>query len=89
VSAKKGNISTTKLSNMNFFCNLIIVIPRLPCLFNMGNAVSSTVVLVNSETSHSVSSFNFAMCAFAASVSPWSWAHALMDAEKLDDKQYI
>jgi len=74
---------------MNFFCDLTIVIPQLPCLFNMANAVSSTVELVNSETSNSVSLFNFAMCALPASVSPWSWSHVLMDGKELDDKRYI
>ena len=36
---------------MNFLCEFTIVIPRLPCLFGMAKAVSSTVALVISETS--------------------------------------
>jgi len=55
---------------MNFFCRLTIVIPRLPCLFNMAKAVSSTLVLVNSATSNSVNSFNFTTCAFASNSFP-------------------
>jgi len=38
-----------------------IVIPRLPCLFSMAKADSSTVELVNSGTSDSDNLFNFAM----------------------------
>ena len=45
---------------------LTIVIPRLRGLFRMAKAVSSTVELVNSVTSDSVNSFNFAMWAFAS-----------------------
>jgi len=55
---------------MNFICDLTIVISRLPCLFNKANAVSSTVGLVNSEPSDSISSFNFAMWAFARKCIP-------------------
>jgi len=55
---------------MNFLCELTIVIPRLHCLFSMAKAVSSMVVLVNSETSDSVNSSNFAMCAFASRCLP-------------------
>jgi len=58
------------MSPMNFSCELTIVIPRLPCLFNMASAASSTVELVNSVTSNSVSSFNFVMCAFARKCLP-------------------
>jgi len=47
-----------------FNWNLTIVIPRLPCPFSIAEAVSLTVDLVNSDTSDSVNSFNFAMCAF-------------------------
>lgn len=65
VSVNKVNIGTTKLSNMNFFCILILVISRLPCLFNMANAVSLTVVHVNSDTSDSFSAFNYAICGVA------------------------
>jgi len=64
------NTSKTKMSNMHFICNLTNVIPKLPFLFNMANAVPSTDVLVNSETSDSVCSFNFALCAFASKCFP-------------------
>ena len=47
--------------NMVFVCGLAIVIPRPPCLLRVGKADSSTVQLVNSVTSDSVHSFNFAM----------------------------
>jgi len=40
--------------NLDFLCKLTIVISRLPCLYKMANAVSSTVVLFNSVTSDSV-----------------------------------
>jgi len=46
---------------MIFLCKLTIVITRLPCLFMMAKAVSSTVELVNSVTSDYVNLFNFAM----------------------------
>jgi len=58
------------MSNLIFLCVLTIVIPRLPCLFKMAKAVSSTVVLVCSVTSVSVNSFNFAMWAFASKCFP-------------------
>jgi len=45
---------------MIFLGTLTIVIPRLPCLFRMAKAVSSTVELGNSVTSEGVNSFNFA-----------------------------
>jgi len=66
LSVSYYNIDKFELSNMNFFCELTILIPWLPCLFNKANAVSSTVVLDESETSDSVNSFNFAMCTFAS-----------------------
>jgi hypothetical protein len=47
--------------NIIFLGTLTIVIPRLPYLFRMAKAVLSTVELVNSVTSDSVNSFNFAM----------------------------
>jgi len=56
--------------NLIFLCELTIRIPRLPCRFNMANTVSSTVELVNSVTSDSVNSFNFAICAFASKCLP-------------------
>jgi len=70
------------MSPINFSCELTIVIPQLPCLFNMASAASSTVELVNSVSSDSVNSFNFAMCAFASKSLPtelvpcsdgWRW----------------
>jgi len=58
------------MSNYNGNWDLTIVIPRLPFRFRMAKAVSSTVELVNSDTSDSVYSFNFAMCAFASKCFP-------------------
>jgi len=65
------------MSNVNFICKLSIVIPQLPCLFSMANAVSSTVELINFVTSNSVNLFNSAMCTFArkcfpTELVPWS-----------------
>jgi len=54
----------------NFLCQLAVVIPRLPGLFRIAKASSSTVELVNSETLDSVTSFNFAMWAFARNCFP-------------------
>jgi len=64
------NIGEIWLLNMNFLCELTILIPWLPCLFSMAKAVSSMVELVNSETSDSVNLFNFAMCAIASKCFP-------------------
>jgi hypothetical protein len=58
------------LSNISLFCKLTIEIPWLPCLFDVANAVSSTVVLVNSATCDSVNSFHSAMCAFTSRCLP-------------------
>jgi len=58
------------ISNLIVLCKLTIVIPRLPCLFRMSKAVSSTVELVNSEISDSVSLFNFQVWAFASKFIP-------------------
>jgi len=52
--------------NNNFNWDLTIVIPQLPCPSSIANTVSSTVDLVNSDTSDSVNLYNFAMCAFAS-----------------------
>jgi len=65
------------MSNNNFIWDLTIVIPQLPCLFSIAKAVSSTVDIVNSDTSDSVNLSNFAMCAFASmcypiELVPWS-----------------
>jgi len=65
-----GQYGLNWMSNLNFLCKLTIVILRLPSLFKMAKAVSSTVVLVNSVTSDSVNSFNFAMWAFASKCFP-------------------
>jgi len=56
--------------NIMYLGTLTIVIPRLPCLFRKAKAVSSTIELVNSVTSDSVNSFNFAMWAFASKCFP-------------------
>jgi len=61
---------TTWMSNMTWLSEITIVIPPLPCLLSMAKAVSSTVELVNSVTSDSVNSFNFAMWAFASKCFP-------------------
>jgi len=58
-------IDMISLSNVNFFGDLTILIPQLPCLLSMAKAVSSTFELVDSVTSNSVKSFNIAMCTFA------------------------
>jgi len=65
-----GQYGLNWMSNLYFLCTLTIVIPRLPCLFKMAKAVSSTVIVVNSVTSDSVNSFNFAMWAFASKCFP-------------------
>jgi len=61
---------STHLSNLIFLCELSSVIPRLPCLFRMAKAVSSTIELVNSVTSDSVNLINFVMWAFASKCFP-------------------
>jgi len=48
------------MSNLIVLCILTIVIPRLPCVFKMAKAVSSTVVLVNLVRFVSVNLFNIA-----------------------------
>jgi hypothetical protein len=65
LSVNSINIGETEQSNMNVLLELVNVIPRLPCLFNTAKAVSSIVVLVNSETSDSGNSYNFEICTFA------------------------
>jgi len=65
-----GQYWTPWMSNMICVSELTIVIPRLPCLFRMVKAVSSTVELVNSVTTDSINSFNFAMWAFASKCFP-------------------
>jgi len=49
------------MSNMNFLCELTIVIPRLPCHFRIAKAISSTFELVNSVNSDFVDLSNIAM----------------------------
>jgi len=58
------------MSKNNFNWDLTIVIPRLSCLFSIAKAVLLTVDLVNSDTSGSVDTSNFAMCAFASKCFP-------------------
>jgi len=70
LSVNNVNIGYKSMSPINFSYELTIVIPRLPCLFKMASAASSTVELVNSVTSDSVNSFNFAMCTFASKCLP-------------------
>ena len=53
------------MSKYNVNWDLMIEIPRLPCLFMMTKAVSFTVALVISDTSDSINLFNFGMCTFA------------------------
>jgi len=53
----------------------------------MAKAVSSTVELVNSVTSNTVNSFNFAMCTFSRKCVPIVLAHVLMDVEEPHDKR--
>jgi len=65
-----GQYGWNWISNMIFLCKRTIVIPRLPCLVKMAKSFSSTVELVNSVTSDSVNSFNFAMWAFASKCFP-------------------
>jgi len=60
----------TWMWNMNFLCECTIIIPRIPCLIKMANAVSWTVQLVNSVTFDSVNSSHFAMWAFASKCFP-------------------
>ena len=49
------------MSKINSHCEHTILIPRLPCLFRVANAASSTVELVYLVSSDSVDSFNVAM----------------------------
>jgi len=65
-----GQCGSMWMSNMSFLCALTIEIPRRPHLLRMAKAVSSTVELVNSVTSDSVNSYNFAMWAFASKCFP-------------------
>jgi len=71
---------------MNFLCEHTIILPQLAYHLSMVKAVSSMVVLINSDYSNSVNLFNFAMCSLASMIFPLSWSHVLMDGEKLDDK---
>jgi hypothetical protein len=56
---------TIQMLNMKFYCKHTIAICRLPCLFGMAEAVSSTVEVVNSVTSYCIGLCNFGMGAFA------------------------
>jgi len=77
------------MSNMNSFCEHTIVIPQLPCLFRMAKSDSLTIELVNSVTSDSVISFNYAIRAFASCHISLSLSHDVMDGAELGDKRYI
>jgi len=66
LSVNSVSIPKSWMVNLIFFCELPIRIPRLPCRFSMPNAVSATIELVNSVTSDTVNSSNFAICAFAS-----------------------
>jgi len=59
------NMDQTWMSNMNFICELTIVILQLPWHLKMAKADSSTFEQVNIVTFNSVNSCNFAMWAFA------------------------
>jgi len=65
LSLNSAVMEETWKSNMNFLCELTIVIPQLPFLLRIAKAISSTVELVNSVTSNSINSFHFPICAFA------------------------
>jgi len=49
------------MGSKKLFSKLTNVIPQLPCHFMIATAVSSTIELVNSETSDSVTLFNLVM----------------------------
>jgi len=70
LSINSVNMNQTLMWNMNILWALTIGIPRLPGLFILPQAVSSTVELVNSVTSASVNVFNFAMRAVASKCFP-------------------
>jgi len=70
LSVNSVNMDETWMSNTNFLSKLTIVIPQLPTLLRMANAVSSTVKLFNSVTADSVYLFNIAMWAFASKCFP-------------------
>jgi hypothetical protein len=58
------------MSNNNVNWDLTIVIPRLSCRFRMAKFGSSTVYLVNLDTSESVNLVNFAICTFPSKCFP-------------------
>jgi hypothetical protein len=70
VSVNDVNARKIKQSNMNFFRDIVFVGPRLPCVVNMTNVVSSPAAVVNSETSDYVCLFNIAMYPFATKCFP-------------------
>jgi len=70
LSVNSDNMDQTCMSNVTCLCELTVVIPQLPCLLMEAKAVSSTVELVNSVTSDSVHSIDFAMLAFASKYPP-------------------
>jgi len=88
VSINYINIDYIELMNIKFLGEIDIVIPQLPCLCSIANAVSSMVVFVNSDTSNSISSLTLQCVLWPWSVSPLSWFHVLMTGTELDDKEY-
>jgi len=89
VSVNNAYISKTKLSNMNFFCDLTIVIPQLPCLCKMAMLFRQRLYLSIQKLPTVSIHLTLQRPLLIASVSTWSWSNALMDGEELDDKQYI
>jgi hypothetical protein len=56
--------------NSIVLCVLTIGIPQLASRLSMARAVSANIELVNSVTSDTVNSFNFAICAFGRKYLP-------------------
>jgi len=70
LSAITVNMAKVSISNTNFNCDPTIVIPWHSWQFSIGQAVSSTIDLVNSDTLDSVNLLYFVMCAFASKPFP-------------------
>lgn len=90
LSLKSVYVVNTLMSYTNLLCTFTNAIPPLPCLFRISKAVQSTFELVNSVTSHSVTSCKipiFVVC--ASSVCSLKGSHGLMDGEVHDYNQYI
>jgi len=79
----------TWMSNMNLVWDLTIVILRHPCLLRMAKAVSLTIELLNSVTSHSVNSVHIVMWALATKCVPIELVPYSDRWWKLDDKWQI